>query len=167
MLRPHVLRKTFITFFMFNCRSTLCQRNNWNGLKWFMWIFTCTWNSVTESSSICTRIASFLPPRLLVEAVPSTPDGVLSECVIRPIPDPVPVPGPIESNDILMSFCFWFWSRFSMNSNFSLSSVSFVFYFELFSCREMSFGSCSRQFISFFGTRNCLSVAIHAKCTFA
>lgn len=61
---------------------------------------TCTWNSVTESSSICTRMANFLPLRLFVDAVPSTPDGVLSECVIRPVPGV----GPIESNDISSTF---------------------------------------------------------------
>lgn len=60
---------------------------------------TCTWNNVTESSSICTRMANFLPLRLAVEAVPSTPDGVLSECVILPVAGA----GPIESNDIF--FC--------------------------------------------------------------
>lgn len=58
---------------------------------------TCTWNSVTESSSICTRIANFFPLRLAVDAVPSTPDGVLSECVIRPVAGA----GPIESSDIV------------------------------------------------------------------
>lgn len=47
---------------------------------------TCTWNNVTESSSICTRMASFFDPRPAVDADPSTPDGVLIECVIR-LPD--------------------------------------------------------------------------------
>lgn len=47
---------------------------------------TCTWNKVIESSSIWTRTANFLDPRLTVDADPSTPDGVLIECVIR-LPD--------------------------------------------------------------------------------
>lgn len=62
---------------------------------------TWTWNIVTESSSICIRIASFLPPRWWgVDGVPSTPDGVLKECVIRE-PGIVFV-GPIESKDIFV-----------------------------------------------------------------
>lgn len=44
---------------------------------------TCTWNFSIESSSIWTFTSSFLPLRLPVDADPSTPDGVLSECVIR------------------------------------------------------------------------------------
>lgn len=47
---------------------------------------TCTWNKVIESSSIWTRTPNFLDPRLIVDAEPSTPDGVLIECVIR-LPD--------------------------------------------------------------------------------
>lgn len=47
---------------------------------------TCTWNNVIESSSIWTRTAIFFDPRPIVDADPSTPDGVLIECVIR-LPD--------------------------------------------------------------------------------
>ncbi|EDS26028.1 hypothetical protein CpipJ_CPIJ017890 [Culex quinquefasciatus] len=47
---------------------------------------------VTESSNIWIRTASFLPPRDCdAEMLPSTPDGVLSEWIIR-VPESVPMP---------------------------------------------------------------------------
>lgn len=47
------------------------------------------------------RMASFLPPRWWgVDGVPSTPDGVLNEWVIR-VPGGNVDPGPIESSDIV------------------------------------------------------------------
>lgn len=52
-------------------------------LRNYIYEFTCTWNNVIESSSIWTRTANFLLPRLTVDDEPSTPDGVLNECVIR------------------------------------------------------------------------------------
>lgn len=54
-----------------------------------------------ESSSIWTRTASFLPPRelWLVDVDPSTPEGVLSEWVMRLL-GIVPFDGPIEFNDM-------------------------------------------------------------------
>lgn len=76
---------------------------------------------VTESSSIWIRTASFLPPRDCdAEMLPSTPDGVLSEWIIR-VPESVPMPelssplppppppradGPIESSDISLCDVF-------------------------------------------------------------
>lgn len=89
---------------------------------------------VTESSSIWIRTASFLPPRDCdAEMLPSTPDGVLSEWIIR-VPESVPMPelssplppppppradGPIESSDI--SLCdvfvgFGWLKRFGTNT---------------------------------------------------
>lgn len=70
---------------------------------------TKTWNNVTLSSNIWMRTASFFPPRVC-RAVPSTPDGVLSECVILLLDFKVPAPvlpeeGPIESNDIFECYC--------------------------------------------------------------
>lgn len=62
-------------------------------------ILTWTWNIVIESSSICTRTASFLPPPMLTSVAPSTPDGVLSECVIRLAGNPFEV-WPSEFSDM-------------------------------------------------------------------
>lgn len=65
-------------------------------------LLTWTWNIVIESSSICTRTASFFPPprECDVDVDPSTPDGVLNECVIRLLG--CPLEGPSEFRDIAL-----------------------------------------------------------------
>lgn len=109
-------------------------------------LLTCTWNKVTESSSICTRIANFLPPWLTPDAEPSTPDGVLNECVIR-LPPTFPLffdvaVGPTESNDILvlfffflfrLCFVFFIWNTFVADLvflSFVLCSMDVYFHFK-------------------------------------
>jgi hypothetical protein len=60
-----------------------------------------------ESSNICTRMASFLPPPrecCVTADDPSTPDGVLSECVIRLPGSPFVFDVPSEFNDMILYF---------------------------------------------------------------
>lgn len=72
-----------------------------------IWIkITCTWNNVTESSSIWMRIANFLDPRLTDDADPSTPDGVLIEWVIR-LPEAVACDGAIFWNCLFVVEISW------------------------------------------------------------
>lgn len=107
--------------------------------SWRLWIerqfsLTWTWNIVIESSSICTRTASFLPPPMLTSVAPSTPDGVLSECVIRLPGRPFDV-WPSEFSDISINNFFYFSQNFFFTS--LLASFQHQFYI---TCRARAHG---------------------------
>lgn len=89
---------------------------------------TWTWNIVIESSSIWTRTASFLPPPRewwLAEVDPSTPDGVLSECVMRLLGWPFEAPNEFRdmaSSVLQLATFFCFSLRF--HKHFYITSTS-------------------------------------------
>lgn len=89
-------------------------------------LLTWTWNNVIESSSICTRTANFFPPPREwwdVDVDPSTPDGVLNECVIRLFGCPLEAPSEFRDIALLFSISDFPQRRQTLLHNFNVHKV--------------------------------------------